>query len=117
MIILEISLEKLSSIVKTAFKESFDETQTKKSELDTWFNLEQLCDYLPNNPAKPTVYGWVSRRLIPFHKKSKSLTFLKSEIDQWLKDGLHITSAQIAKEIANETDSFLSKKRKEVRNV
>ena len=80
---------------------------------DEWLNIKQLCNYLPDKPAKPTVYGWVSRRLIPYHKKSKSLSFLKSEIDVWMRDGLHITAKQMAKEIAKETDSFLAKKRKE----
>ncbi len=82
---------------------------------DEWFNLDQICKYLPDKPAKGTVYGWVSKRLIPYHKKGKSLSFLKSEIDQWLKEGLHITAKQMAKEIENETDSFLAKKR-EVRH-
>lgn len=88
----------------------------KNSTSDEWLNIQQLCNYLPEKPVKPTVYGWVSKRLIPYHKKGKSLSFLKSEIDQWLKEGLQITSTQMARQIANETDSFIAKKRKEVCN-
>ena len=54
-------------------------------ESDKWFNLQELCEYLPDRPARQTVYGWIGQRLIPFHKKGKKLQFLKSEIDSWLK--------------------------------
>jgi len=49
-----------------------------------WFNLEELCDYLPDRPAKQTVYSWVNQKKIPYHKKGKKLQFLKCEIDEWL---------------------------------
>lgn len=54
---------------------------------EIWFNLRELCKYLPNHPAKQTVYGWTSAHSIPFHKKGKSIIFLKSEIDVWLQQG------------------------------
>lgn len=49
-----------------------------------WFNLEELCNYLPDRPAKQTVYSWVNQKKIPYHKKGKKLQFLKCEIDEWL---------------------------------
>jgi excisionase family DNA binding protein len=55
-----------------------------KRELDGWMNIDGLIDYLPDKPAKATVYGWVSERKIPHHKGGKKLRFLKSEIDAWL---------------------------------
>ncbi len=86
----------------------------KPPETDRWFDLTELCDYLPDKPAKPTVYGWVHSCIIPSHKGGKKLRFLKSEIDAWLKQGRKKTLA----EIANETDAVLSKhKKKEVRNA
>lgn len=57
----------------------------QQPESDKWFNLQELCEYLPDRPARQTVYGWIGQRLIPFHKKGKKLQFLKSEIDSWLK--------------------------------
>lgn len=60
-----------------------------------WFNLEELCEYLPDRPAKQTVYGWIGQRIIPFHKKGKKLQFLKSEIDQWLLADAHQTLVQV----------------------
>lgn len=113
MIILQLGKEELHMLVKNAVSETLQESKPKTDLIDNWFNLEQLCNYLPDKPAKQTVYGWVSKRLIPYHKKCKSLSFLKSEIDLWMKDGLHITAKQMAKEIAKKTDSFLANKRKE----
>ena len=66
---------------------------------DTWFNLTELCQYLPDKPAKPTVYSYVQNRKIPFHKKGKALFFLKSEIDLYLKSGRRRTSTEISAEV------------------
>ena len=55
-----------------------------QSDPNAWFNIEELCEYLPDRPAKQTVYGWVFQKKIPYHKKGKKLQFLKCEIDEWL---------------------------------
>lgn len=56
-------------------------------ERDRFFSLDQLIEYLPENPAKATVYGWVARRQVPYTKEGKRLLFRKSEIDEWLSNG------------------------------
>jgi hypothetical protein len=68
---------------------------------DQWFDLIQLQNYLPDKPAKPTVYEWVGKRLIPYHRRGKKLYFLKAEIDSWLKDGRRKTAKELSEE-ANE---------------
>jgi len=75
---------------------------------DTWFDLPGLCQYLPDKPAKPTIYAKVQGRLIPFHKKGKKLFFLKSEIDAWLKTGRRSTAIEIE---AQADEYFTSKSR------
>ena len=62
---------------------------------DRWFNLQELCAYLPDRPARQTVYGWIGRHAIPYHKKGKKLQFLKSEIDAWLKADKRRTAAEL----------------------
>ena len=79
------------------------------TEIDQWFDLNQLCEYLPDKPAKATAYGWVHTGMIPHHKGQKKLRFLKSEIDQWLKTGKRKTYAETS--IIAET-YLQSKKRK-----
>lgn len=58
-----------------------------KTITETWFNLNDLCSYLPDKPTRSTVYGWVHQNTIPYHKGKKRLRFLKSEIDSWLLEG------------------------------
>lgn len=74
--------------------------QPQTQESDRWLNLDDLCKYHPDHPAKPTVYGWIGQRSIPYHKKGKKLMFLKSEIDSWLKEGRRKTAAEIQAEAA-----------------
>jgi hypothetical protein len=74
---------------------------------DRWFNLDELCIYLPDKPAKPTVYGWVHTAIIPNHKNGKKLRFLKSEIDIWLKSGRRKTIS----ETADEASQYINRKR------
>lgn len=67
---------------------------------DHWFNLKELCEYLPDKPTKATVYSWASNGSIPVHKSSKKLRFLKSEIDAWLMQGRKKTQIEIQVEAA-----------------
>ena len=76
----------------------------KPVEAERWLNLNELCQYHPDRPTKPTVYGWVNAGLIPVHKGGKKLRFLKTEIDAWLMQGRKKTSA----ETDRETDQYLN---------
>ena len=91
-----------------------ERSNEQPSKTDCWFDLNELCNYLPDKPAKPTVYGWVHTGIIPCHKGGKKLRFLKSEIDAWLMRGKKMTLA----ETAEETDKYLTAiKNKEVGNA
>jgi len=78
---------------------------------DKWFNVQELCEFLPDKPARQTVYGWIGQRLIPYHKKGKKLQFLKSEIDAWLLGDKRQTEAELRAEAA----AFIAKKGRIVR--
>jgi len=71
------------------------QANAKPSETECWFNLDELCEYLPDRPSKQTVYDWVHDRIIPVHKGPKKLRFLKSEIDAWLQQGRKKTHAEL----------------------
>ena len=88
-----------------------EKRKEETSEVDKWFNLIEFCNYHPDKPSKPTVYGWVNSGIVPVHKGGKKLRFLKSEIDNWLKQGKKRTLL----ETLEETENFL--KLKGVRNV
>lgn len=68
------------------------------SESPRWMNVDELCAYHPSHPKKQTVYEWVSKKTIPFHKMTKGLMFLQSEIDEWLKGGYQKTEDDLMRE-------------------
>ena len=83
----------------------------RASESPRWMNIDELCAYHPSHPKKQTVYEWVSKKTIPYHKMTKGLMFLQSEIDEWLKRG----AQKSEEELLQEAKAFvLSKKGKEV---
>jgi predicted DNA-binding transcriptional regulator AlpA len=56
--------------------------------------------------TKPTIYGYVQRNEIPYHKKGNRLYFFKSEIIDWIKTGKRKT----LKELEAEVEEYLSKR-------
>ena len=90
-------------------------TSTKPDQLDDdnqWLNLDELCKYRPDKPAKATVYAEVQAKKIPCYKKGKKLLFRKTDIDKWLMEGKRKTRTETEKEIADHTDAYLlSRKR------
>jgi len=63
------------------------QSQNNQPDQDKLLTLTELIEFLPDRPAKQTVYGWVNDRLIPFEKHGKKLYFRKSVIDLWLSNG------------------------------
>lgn len=59
---------------------------------DFLMTIEQLIDYLPEHPARQTVYQWVNDRKVPFEKFGKRLYFRKSTIDTWLDAGRQMSA-------------------------
>jgi excisionase family DNA binding protein len=84
--------------VNSCLKNSRQVDTTPPAETNRWFDLNELCLYIPDKPSKPTVYGWVNAGTIPVHKGGKKLRFLKSEIDSWLMQGRKKTLAEVTSE-------------------
>ena len=74
---------------------------------DHWLNIDELKEFLPDKPAKATIYGWVSTRQIPYHKRGKKLYFKQSEIDNWLADGKRRSET----DLLNEASKYLDLKK------
>ena len=89
--IVTISVQQLESILDAKVKTIVDAISqaNNNSKSDEWFDLNGLIQYLPSHPKAQTIYEWTHKRIIPFHKRpdTKMLSFLKSEIDDWLKTG------------------------------
>ena len=99
-----IRLSELEILIEHSVQRAVSNTQTNP-EADQWFSLDELCEYLPGNPAKATIYGYVHRRAIPHKKLGKRLMFLRSEIDAWLKS----KDRKTVEVIEAEADQYLSK--------
>lgn len=52
--------------------------------------MEDFLIYLPEQPAKQTVYDWIFKRKVPFEKYGRRIYFRKSQIDNWLASGRQI---------------------------
>lgn len=74
---------------------------------DRWMSIEDLMEYIPSHPKKQTVYEWVSKRLIPYHKyqNAKELVFLQSEIDAYLMGGVRRNMDSLEDEARGYLDS------------
>ena len=102
----------LEPIVERAVKKALDGQKSTPTDPERWYNLNELCEYLPDRPAAATVYGWVHNAIIPHHKSGKKLRFLKSEIDLWLKQGKKKTVSEIEAEAKNYIDGLKNKQSK-----
>ncbi len=101
----KISLEDLPSIVshlsdevvslRYLIQDHFDKEPLE----NRWLSIEQLCEYLPGNPAKATIYTKVQKRTIPHKKVAKRLVFHKGEIDEWLMSQSRKTVNEISQEV------------------
>ncbi len=89
-------VEHLTELVKTKFAAQSSVTPTDES-----MDIDQLCEYLPDHPAKSTVYGWIGQRLIPYHKSTKKLSFKKNEIDAWLALSRRATADELKSKAIN----------------
>ena len=101
-------LDKLEKLLIDLSDNQFPAQRNK--EPDQWFDLNGLIEYLPSHPKAQTIYEWVHKDIIPFHKspETKMLSFLKSEIDLWLKSGRRKTQHEKTTLVNN----YLNKKHK-----
>jgi excisionase family DNA binding protein len=109
MIIIQLDSEQLSNLVQNAVRKAISEAPQNNSalpEADQLLAIQQAAEILCL--SVPTIYGLVSRAEIPCMKKGKRLYFSKHELTDWIKSGRKKTLV----EIANETEKFLSNKKK-----
>lgn len=77
-----------------------------QNEIETPIQLDEVVPI--TGLSKPTLYGYVQRNEIPYHKKGNRLYFFKSEIIEWIKTGKQKT----LKELEADASAYLSNKNK-----
>lgn len=97
-VFISLPIEDLQAVimecVNICLENSKQVQREQRTETDRWFDLKELCNYHPDKPKPATVYGWVFAGKIPVNKGEKKLRFLKSEIDDWLRQGRRATLSE-----------------------
>lgn len=116
--IIQTTPGELKAHIEDAIRQALSGISKPKEEQpqNPWMNLDELCAYLPDRPAKQTIYGMVSRGEIPNHKGAKRLRFFKPEIDEWLKLSKRRTKVE-HDQAADEFLSSQSKKKKPLKQT
>lgn len=93
-------------LMKSCLEEVLGENKTPNTERPTnkLLTVSEAAEFM--NLATQTLYGYTSKRLIPFVKRGKKLYFQKEELEKWLLEGKKLTQAEIEKSVG------LDKKRK-----
>lgn len=68
--------------------------QLTKDVPEVFLNIKEAGELLRLSPQ--TVYALVHRREVPHNKKGNRLYFLKSELEQWMKEGRRKTIKEIS---------------------
>ncbi|WP_291099357.1 MULTISPECIES: helix-turn-helix domain-containing protein [unclassified Flavobacterium] len=90
----EIILEKLNSIEK-----AIEKLNAVSNDEQEFMNLEQVSSFI--GLAKPSVYGLIHERKIPYFKTGKRLYFKKSDIVNWITS-TRVKTKQEIEQMANE---------------
>jgi len=98
--IIVIPQSELENLIQNSVRKIFNEQTVKpKESVNEVFSLEQASQYL--NLAKQTIYGFTSKRKIPFIKKGKKLYFKLCDLEQWLETGRKKSKSEILDELSN----------------
>ena len=52
---------------------------------ERWLSVDEIAEHL--GIKKDTVYKWVRRKRMPFHRVGRLLKFQAGEVDKWVRDG------------------------------
>jgi len=93
------SKDELENLIQSALRKILGEFGNYKSEQehDKIFSIQEASTFL--NLAQQTLYGFTSKREIPFIKRGKKLYFRKSELETWLLEGKKKSKGEILNEM------------------
>ena len=101
--ITQISPPELETLIEKTISKCLNDRKTTPAQTATnqLLTISQAAEFLSLSVA--TVYGLVSRSVIPCMKKGKRLYFSKDEITDWIKTGKKKTIS----ELSADADSYL----------
>lgn len=93
-IFISMSHDELAELIKKSVSEAFiNKGITSQKNDSKLLNVKEAADFM--DLATQTLYGYTSKRLIPFVKRGKKLYFQKEELEKWLLEGKKLTKAEI----------------------
>lgn len=99
LILFPVQMSEFINLMRIMIREEIraQKAENIKQQKNEWMDLDQLLDYLPQKLAKSTLYVKLAAGEIPGHKnsRSKKWTFLKSEIDAYLRSGKQLSNSEI----------------------
>ena len=84
----------IQNSVRKAINEQPEREQDRSSQT---FSISEAANYVNLSPQ--TLYGFTSKRKIPFIKKGKKLYFKKDDLDKWLETGRKKSKDEIQDEL------------------
>ncbi len=98
----EEAISKLAEQITANINKQLQPTTSTVLE-DEFLNIDELSKLI--GLTKPTIYGHVHRKTIPFIKKGKMLRFSKQDILNWLQAG----KSQSASNLEAKVNDYLAK--------
>lgn len=94
-----ITEQEFRELIQEELKTFFDANKVSASteHVDQFLTIDQACALL--KLKRPTIYGLVNDRKIPFMKQGNRLHFSKDELTAWLKQGRKRTVDEINKSV------------------
>ena len=80
----------ISETVARELERLLPQIKSTTSDEDRLMTVEELQEYLPEHPARQTIYGWINNRKILYEKHGKRCYFRKSAVDFWINNGRQI---------------------------
>lgn len=100
------SKDELENLIQSSIRKVLGEhgKENPKNEQDRILSVKEAAAFL--NLALQTLYGFTSKREIPFIKRGKKLYFRQSELESWLMEGKKRSKAQIEKGLRENGNLF-----------
>ena len=97
-IILTTKLDLETIVHNSVLKALLGHGESRQEPKEEFFSLVQAAEFL--KLAKQTLYGFTSKRKIPFIKKGKKLYFKVSDLEKWLETGRKKSKSEIIDELS-----------------
>jgi excisionase family DNA binding protein len=98
LILTQLSQEELKKLIKESVREVLDEDKKNDPHTTPYLlNIEQAAAFL--QISVQTIYGYTSKRMIPFIKRGKKVLFVRADLEKWFMEGKKKSVAEMKQEI------------------